>query len=285
MTLVLLLLLTQPPAFDGLEERVAAYWNLLVRKDKAAALEQSLVAREARNAFIQRREPRIRAWTPVRIEPRSESEALVTVEIEEALPGVPGFHKVQVVEAWKREEGQWRALVRATDPAEVLGQFQTRPPPAPLAGVLRVVPDTMRIHFLNRLRTGAVRLANGLDAPVQIEKLDFDRGRFRLVKAPAAVAPSSYGEIVLEYIGGEIAKDRESLLKVFLLERGTPRTFEVPIVYNYLSPGARALFGLTPEQAEKLKPGDPLRPALPSPGAGEPPEALKKALETQRPPG
>ncbi len=261
--IVLPLLLAQ--SASSLETRVSAYWEALSKRDKAAAIE--FVAGQSRNAFIQRREPIIQSWKLAGIDRKSPSEAVATVELMRSIPGVPGFHPLRVVETWELEDGQWRVRVRGATPQETLGQFRnggeaSRPP---VAGELKAVPQTLRIHFLSQSQTGAVRLANGLGVPVEVEQVDFDSTLFRLKTSPTRVEPSAFGAFVLQYIGSEISKDLRSQLRIVTRVQGRERVFEVPIVYNYLSPAARALFGLSPEAAEKLKRGEKLTPALPRP--------------------
>ncbi len=261
--IVLPFLLTQ--SAESLESRVSLYWDALTKRDKASAIE--LVARDRRNAFIQRREPAVQSWKLGAIEWKSESEADVTVELMRSIPGVPGFHELRVVETWIVEENQWRALVRATTAQELLGQYRSvalsssKPPP----GQLKVLPDVLRINFLNRGQTGGVRLANGLSAVIEVERVELDESLFRIKASPDRVGPSSFGAFVLEYIGSDISKDRHSQLRIVTRVQGEQRVFEVPILYNYLSPAARALFGLSPEAAEKLDRGEKLVPVLPGP--------------------
>ncbi len=261
--IILPLLLTQSEI--RLESRVSAYWEALAKRDKASALE--FVEPESRNAFIERREPVIQSWKLAGVQRNSESEALVTVELMRSIPGVPGFHQLRVVETWALGEGGWRVRVRGTTRQGALGQFQDRAHASrkPAAGELRILPESLRINFLSRSQTGGVRLANGLAQPVEVERVEFDPALFKLKASPTRVEPSTFGAFVLEYVGSDISKDRHSRLRIVTRVGGEERVFEVPVLYNYLSPAARALFGLSPEAAEKLKRGEKLVPALQRP--------------------
>lgn len=280
MTLALTLILFLQPQTAQLEElrnRLAGYWDLLALQEKAEALE--FVSSDSRNAFIKRREPQIQAWKLIGIEPQTESAVLVTVEVRRSFPGVEGFHRAQVVEKWVLEEGVWRVRVKREDAATLLKPYRSDPnrQPKPAPGSLEVVPPTLRIHFLDRRRRGGVRLANGLGETVQVVRVDFDQESFELAEAPERVAPGRYGRFSLRYKGDEIGKDRPSRMTILVRVGERERAFEVPVIYNYLSPAARALFGLTPEQAEKLERDDKLTPVLKS---GAPPKESKP-----KPPG
>ncbi len=92
------------------------------------------------------------------------------------------------------------------------------------------------------------------------------------------MASGERGKITLRYLGNEEDKDLSSEIRVFVegvSEEAGEEVFTVPVLYNYLSPAARALFGLNAEKAKKFKRGDILRPAVQAP---EPPKDASQAL-------
>ncbi len=98
------------------------------------------------------------------------------------------------------------------------------------------------------------------------------------------VASGERGKITIRYVGDEEDKDLTSELRVFLertSEKAGEEVFAVPVLYNYLSPASRALFGLTAAKAKKLKRGDTLRPAVQAP---EQPKDPSQTLPIPLPP-
>lgn len=272
---------------DGLEARVTAYWDFLVAQDKAAAMQ--FVAPESRNHFINRREPMMLKWELVKVEPVSDSEAWVEVRVDRRIPGVAGVHATEVVERWVRREAAWLVVIPA--PALlVAGSPRSLDEPAErrfAAGEISFAPAVLRIPFFNPRRLGSVYLNNGLDHEVVVRRIELDRERFSVVEAPETIPAGQRRKLVLEYTGDEVPKNLPSTVKLMLQSSGgSERAVEVPMIYNYFSEGARALFGLTREQAEQVRRGDKPVPAVSIPATFENREKVREPRPRQetRPP-
>jgi hypothetical protein len=101
----------------------------------------------------------------------------------------------------------------------------------------------------------------------------FDETRFELVQRPSRIEAGHAADLMLHYKGTENDKNLQSQMSLVLKHGNQEKLFQVPIIYNYLSEGARGLFGLTEEQARNLKRGDKVAPAIKppvSPGAQPP---------------
>ncbi|RPI28321.1 MAG: hypothetical protein EHM61_05545 [Acidobacteria bacterium] len=268
------------PHESELKETVSAYWNLMAKGEKASALK--FVVESCQNDFINRVEPKIQTWRYVSADSVSETEATVTIEMEALFRGAQiasGFQKITKRETWVRDGNSWK--LRVTKPSmESLGPLVSGPQKAALPKGLRVTPTVLKIQFLNKSQTGRLRIENGNDLAAQVVSAKFDKTRFELVKWPDRIEPGEVAEIVVRYKGTENDKNLESQLNLVLKEGDQEaKLFQVPVIYNYLSDGARGLFGLTEEQAQKLKRGDKVTPVLKvppkSPEAGTPPPAEK----------
>lgn len=276
MTWILLtpLLFLTLPHQGQLEESVTTYWNSLMKREKSAVLE--LVYPASRNDFILRQEPLFRSWRLVRIEPQLETggtrSAAVTVSIEQMLTNAPGqFVNLEVQELWLWDGTSWKVRVKKPS-LEAYHQIFKSPAKPSLPKTLQVTKQ-VRIHFLSKAQQGSIVVQNGLQEPVQLLHLDFDQEKFDLVERPEKVTPGKIGRITLEYKGDEIAKDLKSQVALTLKQGAEEHVFAIPVIYNYLSPGARGLFGLTEEKARKLKRGETPTPVLPVPKAKKPQEA------------
>lgn len=264
--LLLLLLFLSIPEKAQLEKAVAAYWNYLAKQQKNEALE--LVFAESRNEFILRREPVFRSWKLVSIEPQPEQSglpsAVVTVSIERMMEGSPGrFYDYPVQELWVFDGQSWKVKVKRLSGEafqRIYGSAKVREQPLP--ATLQVLPTLLKIHFLSNTQRGSIVIRNGLETSAQVLSFDYDHEKFELVEKPTEVKPGETAKITLRYSGDEIGKDLQSEVKLLLGQGGEEKAFAIPVVYNYLSSGARGLFGLTEEQARKLKRGDKLTPAI-----------------------
>ncbi len=252
-----------------LEKRIYSYWDFLLALDKHATLQY--VESESRNRFIQRREPYFRSWEPIAIEKRSETEVLVTVRIDRLMEAARTYYKTPVKEVWVLGEEGWQVRVpevSSKDLAKLYSSKKEEKPAKKLTGELKVLPKPLKINFFNRANLGSIFVFNGLSAPVRVTRIEFDEGKFKLEEKVDEVASGERGKITIRYLGDEEDKDLRSEIRVFV-ERTSGEAgeelFAVPVLYNYLSPAARALFGLTAAKAKKLKRGDILRPAVQAP--------------------
>ncbi len=283
--IALLLLSLSATGFSGdsLEARVAQYWDLLVGQDKASALEY--VTPETRNHFINRREPLMASWRLVSVDRVSDSEAEVEVVVERQIPGLQGLHAIEVMERWVRSD-QWRVAVRAVSARELM------PPPSRRSvvrsGEVGFAPSELKIPFLHPKQLGRVELFNGLAEPIEISGMQWDETRFEVVEAPQEIPPGEQRRLLLRYRGDEVPKNLRSRLTVTLADpRAGETRLEIPVVYNYFSDGARGLFGLTKEEADRVRRGDKLIPVLsaqPVQGAKQPARPEQDPQTTQPPP-
>ncbi len=271
--LILLLLAASLPQQAELEKRIGSYWDLLLAQDKNAALQY--VEPESRNRFIQRRTPYFRSWEPMGIEEQSETKALVRVRIDRLMEASRSFYKMPVKEVWVLGDEGWHLqLPQLTSKAlgELYSGRKEEKPAKKLTGELRLLPQSLKIHFLNQTNRGSVFLFNGLSVPVQVTRIEYDKEKFILEEKVGEVASGEKAKISIRYLGDEEDKDLTSELRVFVeggSEEGGGEMFDVPVLYNHLSPAARALFGLNEARAKELERGDPFRPTVQAP---EPPK-------------
>ncbi len=277
-TLVLALLL----GGQGFEQRISEYWDLLVSRDKAAALEY--VVPESRNDFIRRREPVMLSWRLVAAEPLAEGRLRVRVEVQREIPGVKGVFPIEVSETWVRRE-DWQVIVPRVTARDLTPPPRTERPSVP-SGRVDFRPSRLKIPFLHPQSVGSVHLANGLEQPLRVTAVEVDEEKFEVLEAPSEIRPGSRERFRLRYVGEELAKNLEAVCRVSLVSAGGQQTvLEIPVSYNYFSDGARGLFGLSKEEADQLRRGDPLRPAIETPairGARE--EAERERTQLPAPP-
>lgn len=270
-----------------LEPAVRGYWDLLLKGDKAGALRY--VDEPGRNAFLNRRIAPFRSWTLERIEMRSPDEAVVTVKLDQMITAGT-YYPRPFIEIWVRQEDGWRLRVRASGPDQLKAIFSAAAAstlPEPKAGVLELRPRQVRIHFLDRQQRGMVRVRNGLPETVHITRVDYDRTRFELLETGDSVASGQDLRLTFRYIGNETEKPLRSQVRIFVQygerEESKEELLEFSILYNYVSPGTRALMGLTKEKLDRLKRGEPVKPILPRPDEpppnipGLPPAVERKA--------
>ena len=258
-----------------LENSVRTYWNLLQKGDKVGALRY--VVDEGQNLFLNRRTNPFRSWTLDRIEPRSPDEALVTVKVEQLILPAGVYYPMPVGEVWVRQQNGWRLRIRPPTQEQLKRIFSggaTRKSRAPKPGTLEVLPKRVRIHFLDQTQRGMVFVRNGLPEAVHIARVDYDRTRFELLETGESVASGQELRLVFRYIGNETEKPLKSQIRLFVKhgegDEAKEEVREVPILYNYVSPGARGLLGLTQEKLDRLKRGESIKPVLPSPAAPPP---------------
>lgn len=268
-----------------LEPAVRSYWDLLLKGDKAGALHY--VDEPGRNAFLNRRIAPFRSWTLEQIEMRSPDEAAVTVKLDQMITAGT-YYPRPFVEIWVRQEAGWRLRVRASRPDQlktILSGAAAAKLRKPRAGVLEVHPRQVRIHFLDRSQRGAVRVRNDLPGTVHITRVDYDRTRFELLETGESVAAGQDLRLMFRYIGNETEKPLKSQVRIIVKhgegDESKEELLEVPILYNYVSPGAKALLGLTKEKLDRLKRGEPVKPVIPSPASPPPIPGLPPAVKQE----
>ncbi|MDE2926808.1 MAG: hypothetical protein OXT71_10465 [Acidobacteriota bacterium] len=288
--LLLYLGLFSTPAVDPeLEKSVQAFWDLLQKGDKVGALQY--VVPESRNPFLNRPTNNFRSWELDRIELRAPDEALVTVKLQQMLLPSASYYPVPTREIWIRQPDGWRIRILPPNPEQFRRAFIGGPAPKPSGpnpGTLEVVPRQVKIHFLDRTQQGAVRIRNGLSETVQISRIDYDRTRFELLESAGSVAAGQDLRLSFRYIGNESGKGLRNELRL-LLKRGgdedaKEQLFTVRVLYNYVSPGARGLLGLTGKKLDQLKRGESVKPVVDSPVSPPPLPGLPSAVEPEAKP-
>lgn len=284
-----LILFAVSVADPELENAVRTYWNLLQRGDKAGALRFVVV--EGQNLFINRRTNPFRSWTLERIEPRSPDEALVTVKVEQLVLPAGVYYPMSVGEVWIRQQDGWRVRIRAPTPQQINRIFSggaKKKSWVPTPGVLEVLPRRVVIHFLDRSQRGSIWIRNGLPETVRLIRCDYDKTRFELLETGDSVATGKDLRLIFRYIGNETKKPLKSHFRIVLKhgegDESKEKLFAVPIIYNYVSSGARSLLGLTKEKLDRLKRGEPVKPVLSRPAEPPPdipglPPAVKREAE------
>jgi len=274
--LLLAFLAPQIPHETELKDTVTSYWTLMAKGEKAAAMKYVLPS--CHNDFVNRVEPKIRSWSLISVEPVSESEAVVKIRMdalfkEAALSA--GFQTVEKRENWVRDKDSWKLKVAKPSVAAISPLFSGATE-RHLPKALLISPNLLKIQFLNESQTGRLKIQNGLEAPADLVSVRFDETRFELVDKPSRIEAGKVAELVLKFKGSENDKNLESQITLVLKQQEKEKLYQVPILYNYLSDGARGIFGLTEEQAKNLKRGDKLRPVVKQPetGANQPPVPL-----------
>ena len=275
--LALLLVLGAPQTPDALREAVAVYWDSLAKRDQATAMQ--FVVPESRNAFLQRRRAPFQEWRLKDIVDAGPGRRTVFVEVQKVALG-SGFHDLTIAETWVLAEDGWKVSPPEHSQARRLWRRAARPPKA---GVLRVLPMALRIHFISSDQKGVIAIENGLDEEVRIERVAFDSERFQLLDPPSTVPAGAAARLVLRHTGSETAKNLKSQVTVYIRRGSQAESFDIPVAYNVVSRGTRALFGLTVDDAEKLEGANGLSPVLQFSDKSRQPLPPRAKTETSEP--
>lgn len=253
LTVVLALgVVDRPPA---LERAVAMYWDSLAARNRVAAME--LVVPEAREAFLQRLNRPFRSWALLDVVPAGPDGFTVIVKAEKVALG-NGFHDLTIADKWVLRRDGWKVQPPDFSQARRLWSGAKKVKP----GAVRVLPSTAVIHFVGSTRQTLIAVENGLDHAVGVERVEYDSTRFELVDLPPAVAPGARIRFALRYTGRETAKNLASEVTLFIKHGSQTEPFKIPVRYNVISPATRALFGLTPQEAERLENSEGLTPVF-----------------------
>jgi hypothetical protein len=246
--LAMILLLGVLSRGTGLERAVEVYWESLVHGQKSAALE--FVHSASIGDFIDRKEPILRSWKLVGIELVSNSEALVTVQVERGIGG--HFYRWQLSETWTVEQGVWKVRVKPGGKA-LRSLFLKNRKGSTFPGQLTVRPERFRIHFIGTSQADSVVISNGEEEQVRLSEVQVDVSRFRVREAFEVLAPGETGVVTLEYTGNESNKNLVDSATLLMASSDRKSSFKIPIDYNYVSTGTRGLFGLTGSDVRELK--------------------------------
>ncbi|RPJ54040.1 MAG: hypothetical protein EHM23_29765 [Acidobacteria bacterium] len=271
VTFLLLLALLSPqiPHESELKDAVSAYWNLMTKGEKAAAMK--FVLPNCQNDFVNRGEPKIRTWRLLSVKPVSDTEAVVAVQMEALFKQAAlsaGFQSVEKRETWVWDQNSWKLKV-AKPSIDAIAPLFSSTTDRPLPKALQITPSVLRIQFFSNAQVGRLHIKNGLPQAAELVSVRFDETRFDLVERPSLVEAGKTADLALRYKGTETDKNLESQVTLVLKQEGQEKLYQVPVRYNYFSDGARALFGLTEEQARNVKRGDKLRPVVKQPETGK----------------
>lgn len=258
------------PGEMELQDAVARYWTAVVQGDKMAALEW--VAEDSRKAFLSRRDLPVRSWLLSGVEWISQEEAKVSIEVEIFGGAGPGLIPTKVVQRWLREEGRWRVEIPRPEP-EVQRRLFSGSQDSLLPPRLEILPQTVKIHFLNEAQVGTLVIRNGLPEAASVKAVKLDPERFEIVQKPETVEAGKTEPLVFRYIGQEQDKELSSRGEIVVEQGGKTTVFVFEILYNHLSAATRNFFGLTEEKARRLRRGDRLTPAVELPEGDQDPLA------------
>jgi hypothetical protein len=248
LMLLLSLMIQVPAGTDGeLLAAVESYWNHLQQRQRVPALE--FVSAGSKEHFMTRQEPSFRSWQVVELTSESETRYRVTVSVERLFDF--GYYPWSVTDTWLREEGSWK--VEVPDPVAARKKIWQASDAPIKDGRLSVLPERLKIHFLNRSQQNAFVVRNGLEETVRIERFDFDRERFIWVEPFEEIPAGEIRKVVLRYVGDEVGKNLPSSAVLVLKQSANELEHSATVVYNYVSPGARALLGLTESDLEHLE--------------------------------
>ncbi len=238
---------------------VTSYWDSLSSGDEYLALRH--VAKGSENAFIRRREPAVQSWALSGVAPVDADRFTVTVTARCLVQG--RVQEFDITENWVRQGDAWK--VQIPESTGALRQLWQSSPRRPIDGTLRVSPRALKIHFLSPNQSSSILIENGLDGEVEVVRLEYDPDRFEVTPDAAAVAAGDIGRLTVRHIGPETAKNLESQIVVVTGSDTGEIAHSIPITYNFVSPAARALLGLSRQAAEELRRTDTLRPDPTSP--------------------
>ncbi|HSR49482.1 MAG TPA: hypothetical protein VLV83_01565 [Acidobacteriota bacterium] len=235
-------------------QAVASYWEHLRKGDRDEALQW--VDRESWKAFLSQVQPPLRDWRLEDVEPLAEGGCRVSVVTPRDLPA--GTFERTVRQHWVRNDEGWKVHIddRA---ARLRDSYRSTGPPEPQQGRLEVLPRLLKIHFLSAASQGVLIILNGLEEEQILQRVEMDARRFEIVESPQAIGAGESARLVVRYVGEEVSKELRSRLH---LHFASGQVIAVEILYNHLSPGTRALMGLSPEEAEKLRRGEKVTPAI-----------------------
>jgi hypothetical protein len=199
----------------------------------------------------------------------------VVVIAEQLVPGFRDPISSRIVQIWFYDGTDWWVQIPelpAGGVSELL--YGTGEGRKTLSRELDMVPNVLKMHFLNPVQRGNFYLRNGLEVSVELLRIQIDENRFRVTRSPGMVGPGETAQLTLEYTGEEIEKDLRSEAVLVVDCAGQERIFRREIVYNHLSPEIKAFFGLTEETARGLGRGVKLEPKPKNPGQAKGSEGL-----------
>lgn len=244
----------------SLAARVSAFWGALAASDDESAL--SLVAADSEELLMARYAFPVEEWRIMSIERIDKTSAHVSINGKFRLPPVLIPIPIRVEQRWRKIGGSWFLELEPFDvgnPLEIIYGKGSEAENAPEN--LQIKPSVLVMHFLNSPQRGVLYLKNG-NSPVEIARIGVDEEKFRLVDFVSELKAGEEGKIVIEYRGTTLEKDLESDVTLHFCINGEESSYEVPVIYNYISPSLKAFFDLHPEEVQQLKPGAVLAPSI-----------------------
>ncbi len=223
-----------------LEAAVAAYWDLLQKQDKAGALRY--VHPDDLNHFIRRTEGSFSDWKVISIEQPTPDSARVTVSIQRLMMNsrVPQ----EITETWERTDSGWK--VRVPQPVPIVERVRARARELAsrrMPETLEVFPPQLRFYALSPRQPAAITIRNGLHEPVKVVGLEFDPQRLRVASPVEVVAARSSGRILMELAEVPDQANVPSEVELRLQVGEELRTFQIPVVINYVDDITRWVAG------------------------------------------
>ena len=249
------ILATGAPDDTDLRARVEQYWQLLEQRSRIAAA--GYVTPATLQSFEARTEPpfsdpeveSLNRLTPNRFE--------VHVRVQRFIGN--GLYEWPVVEQWVLTDGQWKVEVHDSG-SDRRTLWQTARTAVRTSG-LEVHPSQLRLHFLSRKQRANLVVHNGSVETVRVNVVP-DTDDLSVSPEPVLVRPGAMVQVQVSYVGSAAEKD---LVAGLNLELHWPDRIEhrrIPVRYNYVSPGARALLGLHGERLQALESGASLQPVV-----------------------
>jgi hypothetical protein len=243
-----------PTAGTPLAERVTSYWKAMAQGRLTEASE--LVDPAARDRFLNRRTLPVVGWKIDAIR-QSRTEARVTLNVKFGSIGGVGLVPGRVEQSWKRIQDDWYLEVPAATPSQLNRWLYGSVGPARVrSGTLSAQPSALTLHFLNPVQRGRVTLSNGLGEKVILQSCSASTGSLSVHPGFRELAPGQSAFLTVEVEGKEDEKNRSATIRCLFWGENRTIPVEVPVLFNYISAEEKAFFGLTEEQAQKLRHGD-----------------------------
>jgi len=214
---------------DTLEKSVHLYWDALTSQDKASALQQ--VHPEDQNDFISRRNIILLDWKLDRIEHLSPTEAIAVVTVTRQF-NQSLVKEGKVKNSWEKTDQGWKVRVLSTREAVLKTSAPDRKK-VTLDPHLVITPKEVRFFAISKQQPGIVYVKNGLQVPIQVLGLEFDKERFELIDEVDEVAAGTVERIRLRFIGEETEENLKSEVTLRIRQSEEVNEYTISIVYNF----------------------------------------------------
>ncbi len=217
----------------GLTKAVTGFWEALEKHDKATAMQ--FVYPEDLNNFLNRQDGNLKNWRCVSVDLVTQDKAKVVVSFD--LSVFQTYLKSKAGETWILTEDGWK--VRIDPPMSIterIHQDLEKAHPKTLPARLEVLPERLPFFALAPRQPMPLRIRNGLDTPAEVVGLEFDKSMLTVEKSLDTVPPHTTGRIFFLYSGPKLTEQNvEGKIVLKIRQNGESRSFEVPVVYNYMN--------------------------------------------------